>query len=76
MTRETKMTTTTITATNARQLVQQIDATGIPFNFGREGARRTWFVNGAWGANVRTGLSFSDVVDAAQQAVDDAGPTD
>lgn len=41
----------------------------LHLNWGREGRRATWFFHEAYGANLRTGLSFSDVRDALINAI-------
>lgn len=63
------------TARNAATLSRQVDeaakiAPDFSVNFGRQGPTRTWFSNGAWGGDVRTGMSFDDLVSDIQGRFD------
>lgn len=55
------------TAKNAALLSRQIDEAkrfwpDFTVNFGREKEQGTWWTHGALGANVKTGLTFSEMV--------------
>lgn len=63
---------TAFSATNAKQLDQQTDRftadhPDFVFNFGREGELGTWYAHGAYGAMLRTGMSFDDLVKYANE---------
>jgi hypothetical protein len=69
------MTKVTFTAHSAKQLSKQIDAAeavipDLSINFGREGNRGTWFIHGAYGSQLKTGLSFHSLVSEAQKRAD------
>ena len=66
-----------ITATNSKLLCKQVDefndthpTTEISVNWGREGHHGTWFAHAAWGGDLKTGLTFYQVVEYVQSHVD------
>lgn len=71
-----------LTARTPAELSDQVDAFNEldevePFehrkcycNWGREGTRATYFANGKYGANVKTGLEFDAVVAYVQADID------
>ena len=67
------------TATNSKILSDQIYKFNcfhapleaeLVLNWGREGKRRTWFANDAWGSDLQTGLSFDELVTYVQSKAD------
>ena len=57
------------TAQNAKTLSDQVDkfnalypSLELKVNWGREGKRRTWFAHDSYGSDLKTGLSFDEVV--------------
>jgi hypothetical protein len=55
------------TATNSKILAKQIDAVGddFVFSFGKGGRGATWFAHSDNGSMLKTGLTFSEVVNYA-----------
>jgi hypothetical protein len=65
------------TALNAKQLSLQIDnfraahpRLDFHFNYGREGSRSRWWAHDRFGAALKTGLSFGELVAYANERAD------
>ena len=57
------------TAMNSKTLCLQVDrfnslhpSADLSVSWGREGKRGTWFAHGAYGRDLKTGLTFDEVV--------------
>ena len=67
------------TAQNSKTLCAQVDrfnslhpSADLSVSWGREGKRGTWFAHGAYGGNLKTGLTFDEVVAFVQDQADAA----